>query len=207
MITQQTTEQKILQREEITTIVRHRQQTGERAVFTNGCFDLLHLGHIRYLQAARSLGDFLLLGLNSDESVRKLKGPTRPLVSEQERAEILAALSCIDYVTIFPEPTAGELIDLLQPAIYVKGADYANSPVVESVQTCGTVDSVPCATGLHRIDARHDPYSASPTQALPDTSRLPEAKHVLAYGGTIQLISYLPQHSTSELIQKIKRME
>jgi D-glycero-beta-D-manno-heptose 1-phosphate adenylyltransferase len=179
MTTQQATEQKILPREELAAIVHHRQQAGERAVFTNGCFDLLHLGHVRYLQEARNLGDFLILGLNSDESVRRLKGPTRPLVSEQERAEILAALACIDYVTIFPEPTASELIDVLQPAIYVKGADYARRD-----------------SGL--------PLSDSPS--APDTSRLPEAKHVLAYGGTIQLIAYLPHHSTTELIQKIKSM-
>jgi D-beta-D-heptose 7-phosphate kinase/D-beta-D-heptose 1-phosphate adenosyltransferase len=170
MTIQQATQQKVLPREEIVTIVRRRQRAGERAVFTNGCFDLLHLGHVRYLQEARSLGDFLVLGLNSDESVRKLKGPTRPLVSELERAEILAALSCIDYVTIFSEPTAGALIDLLQPPIYVKGADYASQ------------------------------------DALPDTSRLPEAKHVLAYGGVIRFIAYLPGHSTTELIQKIKRI-
>jgi D-beta-D-heptose 7-phosphate kinase/D-beta-D-heptose 1-phosphate adenosyltransferase len=184
MTTQQATEQKVRSRAEIVAITQRRQQAGERAVFTNGCFDLLHLGHIRYLQEARNLGDFLILGLNSDESVRRLKGPTRPLVPEQERAEILAALTCIDYVTIFPEPTASALIDLLQPAIYVKGADYANA-------------SVEAAPGPHGT------RNAGP---LPDSNRLPEAKHVLAYGGVIQLISYLPQHSTSELIQKIKRI-
>lgn len=118
------TQQKILQRDELATLVHHRQQQGERAVFTNGCFDLLHLGHVRYLQDARSLGDFLILGLNSDESTRGLKGPGRPLVPEQERAEILAALTCIDYVTIFSEPTADSLLSLLQPAIYTKGGDY-----------------------------------------------------------------------------------
>ncbi len=177
MTTQQATPQKVLQRQELAAIVKHRQQAGEQAVFTNGCFDLLHLGHVRYLQEARSLGDFLILGLNSDESVRRLKGPTRPLVPAEERAEILAALSCIDYVTIFPEPTASELIDLLQPAVYVKGADYARAQVPQETQ-----------------DAR------------PDTSRLPEAKHVLAYGGRIRLISYVPNHSTSELIQRIKHI-
>jgi D-glycero-beta-D-manno-heptose 1-phosphate adenylyltransferase len=175
MTIQQATQQKVLPREELATIVWRRQQTGERAVFTNGCFDLLHLGHVRYLQEARNLGDFLILGLNSDESVRRLKGPTRPLVSAEERAEILAALSCIDYVTIFPELTAGELIDLLQPAIYVKGADYARTQGSQETQ-----------------------------EVRPDISRLPEAKHVLAYGGAIQLISYVPHHSTTELIQKIK---
>lgn len=182
MTIQEATRQKVFPREEIVAIVRRRQQAGERAVFTNGCFDLLHLGHIRYLQEARSLGDFLVLGLNSDESVRKLKGPTRPLVSELERAEILAALSCVDYVTIFSEPTAGELIDLLQPPIYVKGADYVRP----------SIEAEPCVR--------------PPLDALPDTSRLPEAKHVLAYGGVIRFIAYLPGHSTSELIQRIKCM-
>jgi D-beta-D-heptose 7-phosphate kinase/D-beta-D-heptose 1-phosphate adenosyltransferase len=107
--------------------VRRRQRDGERGVFTNGCFDLLHLGHVRYLQEARALGDFLILGLNSDSGVRLLKGPGRPLVLQEERAEILAALTCIDYVTIFDEPTAGSLVSYVQPAIYVKGGDYANA--------------------------------------------------------------------------------
>ena len=118
---------KILGRDELVVEVRRRQAGGERGVFTNGCFDLLHLGHVRYLQQARALGDFLILALNSDEGVRLLKGPGRPLVPEDERAEILAALTCVDYVTIFGEPTAGSLVALLQPAIYVKGGDYASS--------------------------------------------------------------------------------
>ena len=120
------TRSKILSREELATEVRRRQQAGERGVFTNGCFDLLHFGHLRYLQEARALGDFLILGLNSDTSTRMLKGPGRPLLPETERAEILAALTCIDYITIFSEPTAGSLVALLQPSIYVKGGDYAN---------------------------------------------------------------------------------
>jgi len=119
------TRQKIRSRNDLAAEVQHRQQRGECGVFTNGCFDLLHLGHVRYLQQARALGDFLILGLNDDAGVRALKGPGRPLVPEAERAEILAALACIDYVTIFPEPTAGPLVALLQPAIYVKGGDYA----------------------------------------------------------------------------------
>jgi D-beta-D-heptose 7-phosphate kinase/D-beta-D-heptose 1-phosphate adenosyltransferase len=190
MTIQQAIQQKVLLREDVAPIVQRRQQSGERAVFTNGCFDLLHLGHVRYLQEARSLGDFLILGLNSDESVCRLKGPTRPLVPEQERAEILAALSCIDYVTIFPEPTAGELIDLLQPAIYVKGADYA-------IPSAGVEPRADPESHPNWVGARHDPY---------DTTRLPEAKHVRAYGGVIRLIAYLPHHSTTELIQKIKRI-
>jgi rfaE bifunctional protein nucleotidyltransferase chain/domain len=120
------TRHKIVTRNELATIVRHRQAAGERGVFTNGCFDLLHLGHVRYLQEARALGDFLVLALNNDEGVRLLKGPGRPLVPEDERAEVMAALSCIDYVTIFGEPTAGPLVEQLQPAIYVKGGDYMN---------------------------------------------------------------------------------
>ena len=111
--------------------VQRRQAMGERGVFTNGCFDLLHLGHVRYLEEARALGDFLILGLNSDESTRQLKGPGRPLVPERERAEILAALTCIDYVTIFDEPTAEPLVELLRPAIYVKGGDYANAETMQ----------------------------------------------------------------------------
>src|SRR3989442_1719559 len=118
------TQQKILTREELAIEVTRRQANGERGVFTNGCFDLLHLGHVRYLQDARALGDFLVLGLNGDESLRFLKGPGRPLVPEHERAEILAALSCVDYVTIFPEKTAIALVELLRPTIYVKGGDW-----------------------------------------------------------------------------------
>ena len=118
---------KYRERNQLAAEVQRRQAMGERGVFTNGCFDLLHLGHVRYLQEARALGDFLILGLNSDESTRRLKGSSRPLVPELERAEILAALTCIDYVTIFDEPTAEPLVALLCPAIYVKGGDYANA--------------------------------------------------------------------------------
>jgi D-glycero-beta-D-manno-heptose 1-phosphate adenylyltransferase len=120
------TSHKVLNRDELAVEVQRRQTAGERGVLTNGCFDLLHLGHVRYLQQARALGDFLILGLNNDGGVRLLKGPGRPLVPEHERAEILAALTCVDYVTIFSEPTAGPLVELLQPAIYVKGGDYAS---------------------------------------------------------------------------------
>jgi len=118
---------KILDRDTLAIEVQRRQATGESGVFTNGCFDLLHLGHVCYLQEARSLGDFLILGLNSDEGVGLLKGAGRPLVPEDERAKILAALMCVDYVTIFSEPTAGPLVSVLQPSIYVKGGDYAGS--------------------------------------------------------------------------------
>ena len=121
------TNDKLFDREKLTIEVHRRQTAGEHGVFTNGCFDLLHLGHVCYLQEARALGDFLILALNSDEGVRLLKGSGRPLVPEDERAKFLAAFMCIDYVTIFPEPTAGPLVALLQPSIYVKGGDYAGS--------------------------------------------------------------------------------
>lgn len=102
----------------------------KRIVFTNGCFDLLHVGHIRYLQQARSLGDILVLGLNTDASVQRLKGPERPLQSEDERAEILAALSCVDYVTLFNEDTPLELIQTVKPDILVKGGDWTVDKIV-----------------------------------------------------------------------------
>lgn len=99
-------------------------RTVERLVFTNGCFDLLHAGHVRYLTAARALGDALVVGVNGDASVRALKGVTRPINSEQDRAEVLAGLRAVDAVVIFPESRATHLIELLRPEIYAKGGDY-----------------------------------------------------------------------------------
>jgi rfaE bifunctional protein nucleotidyltransferase chain/domain len=97
---------------------------GKRIVATNGCFDLLHVGHVRYLQSARALGDLLVIGLNGDRSVRELKGAGRPITTESDRAEILAALECVDVVTIFPEARATKFLATVRPAIYVKGGDY-----------------------------------------------------------------------------------
>ena len=102
-----------------------RRAGGERVVFTNGCFDLLHRGHVRYLAEAAELADILVVGLNSDASVGGLKEPGRPLVSQDGRAEVLAALACVDFVTIFNEPTAAGLIEAIRPEVYVKGGDYA----------------------------------------------------------------------------------
>ena len=97
---------------------------GKRLVLTNGCFDLLHVGHVRYLQTARALGDALAVALNSDASVRALKGEGRPINPEDDRAEVLAALECVDYVAIFSEIRATRLLEAVEPAIYVKGGDY-----------------------------------------------------------------------------------
>ena len=99
-------------------------QQGKRLVFTNGCFDLLHVGHVRYLQGARRLGDMLSVGLNADASVRALKGTGRPLNNEADRAEVLAALACVDYVVVFAEPRATRLLSEIRPHVYVKGGDY-----------------------------------------------------------------------------------
>ncbi|MCU1383502.1 MAG: cytidyltransferase-related domain [Acidobacteria bacterium] len=111
-------------------VVDRLRADGRTIVFTNGVFDLLHVGHLRYLQHARNLGDALLIGLNSDRSVRLNKGPGRPITPEAERAEILAALACVDAVVIFDEETPRELISSLQPDILVKGADWAEDAIV-----------------------------------------------------------------------------
>ena len=104
--------------------------SGKRVVFTNGVFDLLHPGHVRYLQSAQREGDALIIGLNSDRSVRAYKGPSRPIIPEHERAEILAALACVDAVVIFDEETPDHIIRLIQPDILVKGADWAADAIV-----------------------------------------------------------------------------
>jgi len=120
-------------------ILAGERQKNKQIIFTNGCFDLLHVGHVKYLQAARKLGDLLVLGLNSDDSIRRLKGPNRPLIDQEERAHILAALNCIDYVVVFDEDTPLELITALRPDILVKGGDYTPEGVVgrELVESYG----------------------------------------------------------------------
>ncbi len=107
-----------------------RRHRGERIVFTNGCFDLIHPGHVRYLRAARKLGDVLVVALNSDASVRRLKGPSRPLNKQDDRAEVMAALEMVDYVTIFGDETPYTLIDRLEPDVLVKGGDWKPSQIV-----------------------------------------------------------------------------
>lgn len=137
------------------------RRAGHQLVFTNGHFDLLHVGHLDYLEKARALGDALFLGLNGDESTTRLKGEGRPLVPAVERARLLAALMPVSGVIIFEADTADDLLRQLQPDIYVKGGDYA-----------------------HKV--------------------LPERPTVEAYGGRVALIDYLPDHSTTALIARIK---
>jgi rfaE bifunctional protein nucleotidyltransferase chain/domain len=142
--------------------IRALQRTGKKIVFTNGCFDLIHVGHIRYLTDARSRGDALVVALNSDQSVRRLKGPDRPIMPEDERAEILAALAAVDYVTIFDDPTADRILDHLRPDIHAKGLDYTELTV-------------------------------------------PERATVLAYGGQIAIAGDPKDHSTKDLLARIRR--
>jgi len=122
--------QKIKARKELLRIIKDLKAKGKRIVFTNGCFDLLHIGHIRYLEEARALGDFLVVGVNSDSSVRKLKGPQRPVLPEEERAEILSGLGCVDYITLFDEIDPLKLITSLHPHILVKGGDWTKEQIV-----------------------------------------------------------------------------
>lgn len=136
---------------------------GGRLVFTNGHFDLLHVGHLDYLEKARAQGDALFLGLNGDASTRRLKGEGRPLIPADERARLLAALQPVSAVIIFEDDTADDLIRALKPDVYIKGGDYA-----------------------HKV--------------------LPERPTVEGYGGQVVLIDYLPGHSTSDLIARVKAL-
>ncbi len=143
-------------------LVARLRADGRTVVFTNGVFDLLHVGHLRYLQQARALGDALLVGVNSDRSVRAIKGPDRPITLENERAEILEALACVDGVVIFDEDTPRTLIAALQPDVLVKGADWAEDAII----------------GRDIVEAR---------------------------GGRVERVALEPGHSTSAIVEKIRR--
>lgn len=174
---------KVKNREALLRVADEMRASGKRIVFTNGCFELLHIGHVGYLQAARALGDVLVVGLNSDASVRAIKGPPRPLVPEAERAELLAALECVDFVTVFSEPTAEDLVATLKPDIYVKGGDYKAAGGRE--QGAETV-------------AGYRP------NALPIGQKIaPEMRVVQGYGGQIVVLPYSSGHSTTTLIENI----
>ncbi len=139
------------------------RRAGKRVVFTNGCFDILHVGHVRYLQEARAQGDLLVVGLNTDSSVSRIKGPERPVQNEASRAEILAALGCVDFVTYFDEETPLNLIKEVKPDVLVKGGDY-------------TID------------------------------RIVGADFVMSRGGEVKSLQFSQGHSTSTLIEKIRKL-
>jgi D-beta-D-heptose 7-phosphate kinase/D-beta-D-heptose 1-phosphate adenosyltransferase len=143
--------EKIVDRATAVAKVSEARRAGKRVVFTNGCFDLMHVGHVRYLAAARDAGDLLVVGINDDASVRRLKGPERPLVDEDARAEVLAALAAVDLVTKFGEDTPAEIIAALLPDVLVKGADWAPDKVVgrDTVEAHGgRVELVPVVEGF-----------------------------------------------------------
>ncbi|PIP05528.1 MAG: D-glycero-beta-D-manno-heptose 1-phosphate adenylyltransferase [Syntrophobacterales bacterium CG_4_8_14_3_um_filter_49_14] len=137
---------KIYSREKLKEELDRLRKEGKKTIFTNGCFDILHVGHARYLQEAKKIGDILVVAINSDSSVRAIKGEKRPIIPEDERAEMVASLGSVDYVTIFHESTPLELIEYLQPHVIVKGGDWTEEKVVgrESVKKLGgTVVIVP----------------------------------------------------------------
>lgn len=144
------TSSKVVALEELLPALDARRAARARVAFTNGAFDLMHVGHVRSLERARALGDLLVVGLNSDASVRGYKARGRPILPQAERAELLAALACVDYVVIFDEPTAERLVAQLRPDVYVKGGDYVaaplpEAPIVESYG--GRVELVPLQAG------------------------------------------------------------
>lgn len=122
----------IIRRENIAQFIQNLHKAGKTVVATNGCFDILHVGHVRYLQKTKSFADYSLVLLNSDNSVRAIKGPSRPVNCEQDRAEILCALSCVDYVVLFDENSPRDLLDEIKPDVYTKGADYTMETLPEA---------------------------------------------------------------------------
>ena len=146
------TPHKLKTREELVPLLAALQRQGKKVVFTNGCFDLMHIGHTRYLQAARALGDMLVVGVNNDASIRRLeKGADRPIVPAAQRSEVIAALACVDYVVLFAEPDPHDLISRLQPDVLVKGGDWPLDRIVgrEVVEARGgMVETIPLVPGV-----------------------------------------------------------
>lgn len=174
--------------DELITIRNHLRVNGQTVVLTNGCFDILHVGHVRYLAQARALGDCLIVGLNSDASMREIKGEKRPLVPQNDRAEILAALTCVDYVVIFEEDTAEELVTQLKPDIYAKGGDYAIS---------AELDATPTASTARESNTADQPNPGATAKDLP------EARIVGTYGGKVAILPLYDGRSTADLVKVV----
>jgi D-glycero-beta-D-manno-heptose 1-phosphate adenylyltransferase len=145
----------ILDRERLVTQAAKWHEQKVRVVLTNGCFDILHVGHLRTFKEAKAQGDILIVGLNSDQSIKGLKGETRPIISQSDRLELLAALEPIDYVTLFEETTAVKLIELIQPQVYIKGGDYTLDSLPEKevlIHYQVEVVFIPLVTGISTTD-------------------------------------------------------
>ena len=152
---------RILNREALIARITTERAKGSRIVLANGCFDILHAGHVRYLEGARALGDLLVVGINSDAQVARLKGKGRPILPERERAELVASFQAVDLVTIFAEPTVTELLLAIKPDVHAKGTDYTEETV-------------------------------------------PERDVVRSYGGSVRIVGDPKDHSTSEMIRRLK---
>jgi rfaE bifunctional protein nucleotidyltransferase chain/domain len=155
---------KIIDRSQIAAKIEPYRKSGRKIVFTNGCFDLLHVGHVRYLREASSLGDCLIVGLNSDQSVRTIKEPQRPLIVQEQRAEVLSALECISFVVLFDEPDPYALIETIRPDILAKGADWALDKIIGAdlvsgyggeVKRITLVPAISTTEIIHRILERY----------------------------------------------------
>ncbi|OGP49187.1 MAG: glycerol-3-phosphate cytidylyltransferase [Deltaproteobacteria bacterium RBG_13_43_22] len=155
---------KIIPKDQIKKTIVSLKKKRLKIVFTNGCFDLLHVGHVRYLKEARALGDCLIIGLNSDRSVRKIKDPLRPLISEDQRAEVLAALECVDYIVLFDEADPFKLIEEIRPEVLVKGADWSMDKIIGAdlvssyggqVRRVELVPSISSSEIINRIISRY----------------------------------------------------
>ena len=158
-------DKKIKSQKEIIEIVKDLRKKGKKIVFTNGCFDILHIGHTRLLKKAKNFGNILILGLNTDDSIKRIKGLSRPIINEKERAEVMSALECVDYITFFDENEPSKIISEIKPDVHVKGGDYNPN----------------------------------------DYDNMPEAKIVHGYGGKVEIISISNGHSSSDIIEKIKK--
>jgi len=158
---------KILELQDLIKVVHDLRELGKKIVFTNGCFDILHVGHVRYLTAARSEGDILVVGLNSDGSVKSIKPENRPIVNQEQRAEVLAGLECVDYITVFNEPDPLKVINELKPDVLVKGADWIEKEIIGAdivkanggkVVRVSVVPEVSTSRIIQRIAKRYQPW-------------------------------------------------